>query len=570
MALTDKVDRVVDDVATENIGFAPILRYYFEKAAIAKIIDDLVPIDPRRKVLTHGQAAVAMITAILFQVMQLYRLCPFARQSTVLDTILTGIAPEAYFDDRLADSLDALFRYGLGNLELQITGHMIEAWQIQTDVCHNDTTSASYYGGASSGTPGSSAIQISFGHSKKHRDDLKQLVWSMSVSNDSAFPLFSQAYSGNTADVNTYVEQWQHLIDLLDRSDFLYVADCKLISAANIAAILDNGGHFLAPAPMYESYANHFQAALADHDREVLLPHKGRFNRGFELPMVVQNLEKDYRLRMIIIFDQTVARVKRENLHRRVEQTRAAFETLKGKLNSRNLKYEEQIRKACDAILKKYGTGAFFTYRIDYQALVTYKNKRRGRPSPGKPVEKVPVRNDVFSLRLEGNDAALAAAMDRCGYYPLLTDLDAEHLSIEQAMAHHKGQYKNEHTFRRAKGPFDLEPIYLHRPERIEAYLFLFKIALQIVALIERTARANIQQQDRGLDELMPNRKDVRNPRAEYLLAAFEHVVKGTIPGPAGANYGFVSKLTALQQQIITVLEVPATCFSYRYLADSS
>ena len=98
MALTDKVDRLVDDVATENIGFAPILQYYFEKAAIAKIIDDLVPIDPRRKVLTHGQAAVAMITAILFQVMQLYRLCPFARQSTVLDTILTGIAPEAYFE----------------------------------------------------------------------------------------------------------------------------------------------------------------------------------------------------------------------------------------------------------------------------------------------------------------------------------------------------------------------------------------------------------------------------------------------------------------------------------------
>jgi transposase len=224
MALTASVSSVVTNVVTENIGFAPILRYYFEKAAIASIIDANVPTDPRRKVLTHGQAAVAMITGILFQVMQLYRICPFARQSTVLDTVLAGIPPEAYFDDRLADTLDTLYRYGLGNLELELTRHMIETWQIQTDVCHNDTTSASYYGAANH-KQGPESIQITFGHSKKHRDDLKQLVWSMSVNGDSAFPLFEQAYSGNTTDVKTYVEQWLKLIDLLDRNDFLYLAN---------------------------------------------------------------------------------------------------------------------------------------------------------------------------------------------------------------------------------------------------------------------------------------------------------------------------------------------------------
>ena len=568
MALTDPVSSIIDDVVTQNIGFAPILRYYFEKAAIARIIDDSVPIDPRRKVLTHGQAAVAMITAILFQVMQLYRLCPFARQSTVLDTVLAGIPAEAYFDDRLADSLDALHRHGLGSLELEITRHMIEAWQIRTDVCHNDTTSASYYGtGKAAASP--EGLRITFGHSKKHRDDLKQPIWSMSVSDDSAFPLFSQAYSGNTADVTTYVEQWQRLIDLPGRTDFLYVADCKLVSGANIAAIIDNGGHFLAPAPMYESFAKHFEAAIANHDREILLPHKGRFNRGFEVPLVVRHCDKDYRLRMIIIFDQTVALTKRQNLQRRVEQTRSAFQALKGKLNSRNLKYEEQIQKACDAILNRYGTGAFFTCQIDCQALVTYKNKGRGRPSADRPVEKVAVHSDRFDIQLHFDDAAFAGAMDRCGYYPLLTDVEAENLRLPQAMTYHKGQYRNEHTFRRAKGPYDLEPIYLQRPERIEAYLFLFKIALQIVVLVERTARANIQQHDRGLDDLMPNRKDVRNPKAEHLLAAFEHVVKGAMPGPSGTTCGFVSKLTALQHEIITVLEVPPKCFSYKYLADS-
>lgn len=47
----------------------------------------------------------------------------------------------------------------------------------------------------------------------------------MSVSSDHAFPLFQKAYSDNTADVTTYVEQWHKLIDLLDGHDLLYVAD---------------------------------------------------------------------------------------------------------------------------------------------------------------------------------------------------------------------------------------------------------------------------------------------------------------------------------------------------------
>ena len=74
----------------------------------------------------------------------------------------------------------------------------------------------------------------------------------------------------------------------------------------------------------------------------------------------------------------------------------------------------------------------------------------------------------------------------------------------------HKKLYKSEHTFRRAKGPLSIEPVYLHTPERIEAYLLLFKIVLQMVVLIERTARQNIRNRDYGIDNFMPNRVDVR------------------------------------------------------------
>ena len=560
---------VIKNVQTQAVGFAPILLHYFDRCAIANIIDQHVELDPRRKILTHGQATVAMITAILFQVMQLYRICKFASEKTVLKVLLPQIEADQYFDDRLADTLDALFDYGIGDLDMLITGNMIDVFQIESQACHNDTTSVSMYGDANNNKTQQS-IQVSFGHSKKHRNDLKQFVWSMSVSSDHAFPLFQQAYSGNTADVTTYVEQWQRLIDLLDRRDFLYVADSKLITHQSMAHIHDNDGFFVAPAPMYESYKKVFDDALDNHDRQWLIPYRERFNRGFEVPMDFKYEDKDYRLRMIILFDHGLCIRKQKTLQNRIHRTQKAFEHISGKLNHYKLKSDDAIDKACSAILKKNQTQPFFTYRIINEPITTYKNKHRGRPSNKVKPEQITLVQDHFKVEWILDQSALEQALSRCGYYPLLTNQSPEQLSIEDAMLAHKKQYKSEHTFRRAKGPLNIEPVYLHTPERIEAFLLLFKIALQMVVLIERTARKNIRERDYGLDNFMPNRVDVRNPRSEYLLKEFEDIVKGELPLPDGNTYGFVSELNALQRDILAVLEVPLNYYDYRYLFDSS
>jgi len=560
---------VIKNVQTQAVGFAPILRYYFDQCGIAKIIDDHVELDPRRKILTHGQAAVAMITAILFQVMQLYRICKFASEKTVLKVLLPQIEADQYFDDRLADTLDGLFGYGVGDLDMLITGNMIDVFNIESQRCHNDTTSVSMYGDADNNKTEQS-IQITYGHSKKHRKDLKQLIWSMSVSSDHAFPLFQQAYSGNTADVTTYVEQWQRLIDLIGRRDFLYVADSKLICHQSMAHIHDNDGFFVAPAPMYESYKKVFEDALDNHDRQWLIEYKGRLNRGFEVPMDFKYQDKDYRLRMIVLFDHGLFARKQKTLQNRVQKTQKAFEQISTKLNRYKLKSYDAIDKACSAILKRNHTKAFFTYRIINEPITTYKNKHRGRPSKKVKTEQVAVVQDHFKIELILDQNALEQAFSRCGYYPLLTNQSSDQLSIEDAMLAHKKQYKSEHTFRRAKGPYSIEPVYLHTPERIEAFLLLFKIALQMVVLIERTARKNIRERDYGLDNFMPNRVDVRNPRSEYMLKEFEDIVKGELPLPDGNTYGFVSELNTLQRDILSVLEVPLNYYEYQYLFDSS
>jgi transposase len=558
---------VLKSVQTKGIGFAPILRHFFEKSDICEIIDSNVDLDPRRKILTHGEACISMITGILFQVLQLYRLCKFADETTILDVILPHIQAAEYFDDRLADTLDALFDYGTENLEFQITNKMISEFKINNSICHNDTTSVSTYGDCDNNRT-EDGINITFGFSKKKRKDLKQLVWSLSVSSDSAFPLFQKAYSGNTADVETYVEQWNKLIDLLDDRGFLFVADSKLVTKKNMSSIHDNDGFFIAPVPMYESYKNVFYDALAKHEQEILIPYKKNVNRGFETPITIEYEGKIYSFRMVIIYDHGLFARKSKTLSQRAEKTEKAFKDLAGKLNQRKLKTFESIDKACAAILKKNHTEDFFEYNITNNPKTTYKNKKRGRPS--KDADKVAVNTDHFSVSFTFNESTYKNAQYRCGYYPLITNKPEEALSIEEAMMAHKNQYKCEHTNRRAKSNLSVEPIYLHTPERIEAFLFLFKIALQIVVLIERTARNNIADRDEGLNNFMPNKKDVKNPKAEYLLAEFQYIVSGEMKLPDGKSYGFISELNDLQKDIISLLDIPEECFSYEYIFNAS
>ncbi len=556
--------KFVQTVKTRGVGFSPVLKHFFDKSGISEIIDDNVPLDPRRKTLTHGQAAVAMITGILFQVSQLYKICQFADETTILEVMLPGIAPAEFFDDRLADTLDAIFAHGIGSLELLATKNMIAQFDIESAVCHNDTTSVSTYGDYNKTGPG---INITFGHSKKNRQDLKQFVWSLSVSSDSGFPLFQKAYSGNTADVDTYVGQWHNLIDLLGHRDFLYVADSKLATHENMAHIHDNEGFFIAPVPMYESYKKVFHDALTEHGREILILYKGRFNRGFEVPVTFTHEGERYTFRMIILFDHGVAARKRHTLENRVEKTKTAFDKLNGKLNKYNLKTEDAINKACLAILKKYQTGDLFEYEIRNDPVTSHKNKKRGRP--GKNAEKVVVTKDRFGVSAELDEQAFDEELWRCGYYPLITNMSEDALSVESAMTAHKDQYKCEHQNRRAKSGFGIEPIYIHTPERIEAFLLLFKIALQLLVLIERACRKGIAERNRGLDNFMPNRKDVRNPRTENLLAAFQYVVGGVVILANGKSHGFVSELTGLQKDILSLLDVPYKYFTYDYLFDS-
>jgi len=92
-------------------------------------------------------------------------------------------------------------------------------------------------------------LAVTWGHNKDHRPDLKQLLYILTVSGDGAVPVHFRVESGNATDDRSHRATWDLLGKLTGRHDFLYVADCKLATAENMAHIHQHGGRFLSVLP---------------------------------------------------------------------------------------------------------------------------------------------------------------------------------------------------------------------------------------------------------------------------------------------------------------------------------
>ena len=84
-------------------------------------------------------------------------------------------------DDRAGRMLDRLFRADRGSLLTQLMTGVISKFAIDCSRLHNDSTSVSVHGAyedaGGQDVDGIPAAAITWGHSKDHRPDLKQLVF---------------------------------------------------------------------------------------------------------------------------------------------------------------------------------------------------------------------------------------------------------------------------------------------------------------------------------------------------------------------------------------------------------
>jgi transposase len=161
---------------------------------------------------------------------------------------------EGLNDDCLGRALARVFEVTGPTLLLAVVRQVIHEFELRLEELHNDSTTVTFSGvyataeeeGKRHGRP---THAITWGHNKDHRPDLKQLLYTLTVTEDGGVPVYFTSASGNVTDDQTHCQTWEILRQLVGRADFLYVADCKLASRENLDYLARRGGRFITVLP---------------------------------------------------------------------------------------------------------------------------------------------------------------------------------------------------------------------------------------------------------------------------------------------------------------------------------
>jgi transposase len=240
----------------------PIIQTYLQKLKITELIGTYIQQDHRLKVPIE-QTLCVLIHNILSAPLPMYEI---ANWLSALDEKCLGLEPSQLpliHDDRVGQALDSFYQGRHKDVFFHLALRAIKVFEVDCSQIHQDTTTVTF-----SGTyAGWSASQLlTHGHNKDHRPDLKQLVLGLSVSADGSVPLTHRIYDGNQTDDRLHPENHRRLCQLLKRSDFIYVADCKLATLENLRRIDGCGGRFVSVMPRTWKEDEHFRQTVRQSD----------------------------------------------------------------------------------------------------------------------------------------------------------------------------------------------------------------------------------------------------------------------------------------------------------------
>jgi transposase len=548
-----------------------VLNAFLARLGVEELLAAALPADSRAA-LQPAAALGVLLRAIMEGRQPLYQLSEWVAER---DAGLLGLDPddhEPFNDDRLGRALDRLYEADRAGLQTQLVLHAIRRFQIATDEFHNDSTTVTFSGAyqdEEEQKPSSVGLdlqpaKITHGHNKDHRDDLKQLLWILTVSADDAVPVHCRIADGNTEDSQTHRQTWDTLRTLAGRSDFLYVADCKLCTRDNMDHIDGQRGRFLTVLPRNRKEGDLFRDWLQDHQPQWVMVRQepGRVGQPPDVHLMTEApwpSAEGYRVAWVL----SSAKAGREAHSRqeRIARTSKRLDELAERMHGpkSRIRTREQAQQAVRAILEETGCAPFFEVALKPITVGSYRQEGPGRPGPHTRYRRQQRTRMQLSWTLRQDEISRQARSD--GMFPLITN--CRQLSLAELFDRFKYQPRLERRHGQLKSGLLVAPVWLKKPGRIEALLFLYFVALLVRSLLERELRHRMR--DHGLRSLpiYPEARECAAPTAERILALFTNLQRHDLIQDGRLAHGFQPELTNLQCRIVDLLGLPSDLYSH-------
>ena len=546
----------------------PVINAFVDRLGLAGLLETFVPHNDARLKLPPATAIGVVIRNLVIHRRPVYALGEWA---VPFDPGLLGLAPdeaELLNDDRVGRMLARLFDADRASLLTRLVLDAIDRFKLDVSQLHNDSTSISFaghYAGAN-GRPrgGKPTAAIVHGHSKAQRPDLKQLVWILTVTADGAVPIAYRAVDGNTNDDVTHIDTWDGLVALTGRADFLYIADSKLATRANMDHIARKGGRFVAVLPASRKEDGQFRDWIVDHEPDWVEAMRRPARRQQVPDDIWETCEapwpsaEGYRITWV----RSSAKVARdaETRRQRIARGIGLLDDLNQRLASpkRRIKTTVAVEAAADAALAKAGAGRWIRYEVLEEEDERFRQEKRGRPSNDTRYRKTVRLRHRVTFTVDEDQVAADAASDGC--FPLIAN-DRDMTGAELLVAY-KWQPNLEKRHAQLKGTQLVAPMFLRDPARIEGLLCCHFIAMLIQALIERQIRTAMAKTGLAELSLYPEDRGCAAPTAARVLDIFTGVARHHLLRDGQPVQTFQPELTDLQRQVLDLLDIPETTYT--------
>jgi transposase len=551
---------IPENLTFSEVGHLPIIKEFAKKIKLVETLDAMVDSEME---LSPGIAVSAMVLDTLSGRTPLYRLEEFFQEKDAELILGHDVKPELFCDYNVGRMLDKIFDAGTQKVFSQLAQNAVNVFDVDPRRLHFDTTSISVFGDYDFDDP---PLNITYGHSKDKRPDMKQFLVSM-LCVDRNIPILGTTEDGNASDKTLNNELLAGVSRHMARHGlkpgaFVYVADSAFVTPANLEKAKDKNVKFLTRLPAtYKECSRAISGAVCADDwidlgklnqTPATKKRPAAYYRGFET--TVELYGETYRA----IFVHSSAHDKRRHkrIDRLLQQKCKDLETHCKKINSGPFYCRADAEAAAEKITKA-AANSYHKLQYDIKEVAKYP---RGRPVNGKV--RTPIRFEyLLNIKIDVDEEAVAPLRLEAGCFVLLSNLigkqERDQWPVDSLIKLYKNQSGIEQNFGFLKDPVIVNSIFLKKPSRIEVLGLVLIIALLIWRLMERCMRLHLERTKSEITG-WKNRPTTR-PTSFMMTTKFLSILVAR----SGKQRQLVKPLKPVQLEFLQALGVSTEVFIY-------
>lgn len=504
----------------------PIIKHFAKRINLVNTIDRLVG---SQMEISPGLTVLAMVLDTLSGRSPLYRLKEFFDEKDSELLLGTEVDPDSFADYNVGRAMDQIYEIGTQKIYAQIIQNALNVFEIQTNGLHFDTTSMTVYGDYDCFDP---PFEITYGHSKDKRPDLKQFVVSM-LCVERNIPLLGACHNGNSSDKTLNNELLsnigKHMAQHgLEPGAFVYVADAAFVTEDNLKKPSQRGIKFLSRLPATYSECSRVVQEAVKTIQWVRIGTLAESSGSSKRPAAyykaydtqVQLYGNSYRA--LVLHSSAHDKRRHKRIDRLLADKRQKLDKLCKDATAKPFFCQADAQVAA-AILQAVAASGYHSLQLQIEEKAKYG---RGRPANGQP-RTAQGYQYIISYSIDQNDQAVNPLRLEAGCFVLLSNLSSNQelkdWPADKLLQLYKEQNGIEKNFGFLKDPVIVNSLFLKKPERIEVLGMILLIALLIWRLIERCMRQYVENNNTGMTgwEDRPTRK----PTAFMMTTKFSTVL---------------------------------------------